>query len=1121
MNGSGIEQIEGVRKQIVLAAENARWDEAAENLCGILWSLAEVRPDFEKLPSWIADARADGVPGGGIRQGIEAFEKLYGILGPLVGSYGDNADRSAVAQSLAQLVNGRSDIPIAERAQFAVDVIGRAARFNNGVRRLPLAIYNDQIFIGRHTRISFNRTLRVPEDGREYPLPAGFGRLPILRVEDYANRVPEKWIDQGGFIIPLYQREALFLEFAGVRWRPTIGKVSVGCINAISGKAHDMKIRPHRQDYVVIPDQHWLDGINAGDGSVSQFVAMPLGKGYTIEAQITDEEKHGGFQLAIFDPRCGRFQEHDPKERTVALETRKQRAFRAAQQQVLKQLPSIFTVVVRALQEQHYRDAASALGMSESAILEIIESARQQLMHSLGANGFDGVIPTANLSVPKVESSLGVQDMPSRAMFMPAVGMMRPTPGESLSQSAAESALEMGIGRGGMIKQQIMEDTYGAESWDEAAFREIVVHIVNSEIYQHITGREAPPSPISAEHYRSYNIPWYSDYQEMAPSLSPVAVFKRILSIGQIDRSRGITAEDALPPREIQAEEILRIHTPSLEERWKDLLDRAAESSKNGHHRIAAREASLALDLSDKHPLPYFIRAFSNHQLGHHVDAEADASACLKLQPDHIGALSVRAYSSLELGEFLLAKNDAETILSSQPDDYDGLYVRAEAHLRLAHYKEAVGDAEMILRRNPANRSVLRIRKTAMTKLDEEKQVPQMAGSSLGSSVPQPKVQGGFKTLEQLLIETKPPPLCDQAMESRPFWIAVRSAAKRALREQSQSVPFFQYYITFFREASLLEIPLERGWDSEWLALILESAFGFANANQEGAEKLMLKVGASSAWSVQIMDALNRSELHWPAHDYVRRVVDDWLSGHHQELASVRGETAWLLECAERFFSAGIYLATEARHDPNALELLEFLDIAAARQWGDSRLHIATLRATPLCCDASIKGTFEHPLLRVAAEKYRDNPIERRIMGKFLEELCIKRGIESEREGLDRELVVCQWVEEGLRFGKQLMQNEPNTFAEMLQAANEGAGDALLAFYGRTLAKVVDRTNPLLVSRAFLEWQAEERDGASPRYFGERLEILLNCTDAAVYLPWAETARNGKLNFPEAGSRDE
>ena len=41
---------------------------------------------------------------------------------------------------------------------------------------------------------------------------------------------------------------------------------------------------------MVCPDQPWLDGFNCGDGVIKQFVAMPLGMGYTVEGQVTGEE---------------------------------------------------------------------------------------------------------------------------------------------------------------------------------------------------------------------------------------------------------------------------------------------------------------------------------------------------------------------------------------------------------------------------------------------------------------------------------------------------------------------------------------------------------------------------------------------------------------------------------------------------------------------------------------------------------------------------------------------------------------------------------------------------------------------------------------------------------------
>jgi hypothetical protein len=170
----------------------------------------------------------------------------------------------------------------------------------------------DEIIVGRFTRISFHRTLRIPEDGRNYPLPAGLGRFPIHRVEDYLDKVPAKWLKEGGFFIPLYQKEALFLQFDGPNWHPTIAKVCVGKINSISGKPYSESLSAQSQDYVVIPNQRWLDGICSGEGIVKQFVAMPLGQGYTVEAQVTDEETFGGFKIVVFECEDGRFPERDP-----------------------------------------------------------------------------------------------------------------------------------------------------------------------------------------------------------------------------------------------------------------------------------------------------------------------------------------------------------------------------------------------------------------------------------------------------------------------------------------------------------------------------------------------------------------------------------------------------------------------------------------------------------------------------------------------------------------------------------------------------------------------------------------------------------------------------------------
>lgn len=172
--------------------------------------------------------------------------------------------------------------------------------------------YFNEILVGRFTRISFHRTLRVPEDGRNYPLPAGLGRFPIHRVEEFSKTVPISWLAEGGYFIPLYQKEALFIQLEGVDWHPTIAKINVGGINAISGKPYSELLSKSHQDYVVVPQQKWLDGVCSGEGLIRQFVAMPLGQGFTIEAQVTNEEEFGGFQIVVMDAKDGRFSTRDP-----------------------------------------------------------------------------------------------------------------------------------------------------------------------------------------------------------------------------------------------------------------------------------------------------------------------------------------------------------------------------------------------------------------------------------------------------------------------------------------------------------------------------------------------------------------------------------------------------------------------------------------------------------------------------------------------------------------------------------------------------------------------------------------------------------------------------------------
>jgi tetratricopeptide (TPR) repeat protein len=481
----------------------------------------------------------------------------------------------------------------------------------------------DEIRVGRHAKIAFNRTLRVPEDGKSYPLPAGMGRLPIHRVEDYAENVPSSWLKEGGYFIPLYQSEALFLEFNGPEWHPSIAKVCVGKINAITGESYSEHLSAHKQDYVVIPEQRWLDGINSGNGFVRQFVAMPLGKGYTIEAQISDEEIHGGFQLVFMDAAEGIFPDRDPAIDLLIGKIQKARA--------------------QSLYDDHY------LNNKEKELYYLV--------------------------------------------FGKPVNS-RPLPVDSGIRFSLASSPEMGIAAGGNIKQMIISDSYGHDTWDTNTRRSITIRLINSLFYKQITGKKPPTEPITREEYEFKKLPWFSHYEDSTPKVSASNLFKRILGVSEIEKRRGIRTDESGESMIISHENIQKIRTPDAKEAAEKCRKRAYEFSEKSEWKRALSEISKAIDLSkQKKESDYALRCYCNFNLGSFAEGEVDGSLGLEINPESKEARSWRAYCRLSMGDHEGLKEDAEILASKPETSFFGIEMRAEAAMLSGRYSAAIRDA--------------------------------------------------------------------------------------------------------------------------------------------------------------------------------------------------------------------------------------------------------------------------------------------------------------------------------------------------------------------------------------------------------------------------------------------
>lgn len=131
--------------------------------------------------------------------------------------------------------------------------------------------------------ISFERTIRVPDNKALSRLPPSLDSFPLYKIQDYAHRLPQSMIDKGGVFFPMHQKEAMWINFEATA--PFMIKIYCGGVNVVSGEhaAESAEAKQRRaklfeqgeliQDYVVLPEQPWIDGVAIKPSVVRQFVA--------------------------------------------------------------------------------------------------------------------------------------------------------------------------------------------------------------------------------------------------------------------------------------------------------------------------------------------------------------------------------------------------------------------------------------------------------------------------------------------------------------------------------------------------------------------------------------------------------------------------------------------------------------------------------------------------------------------------------------------------------------------------------------------------------------------------------------------------------------------------------
>ncbi|MFF6782872.1 hypothetical protein [Streptomyces sp. NPDC012510] len=331
-------------------------------------------------------------------------------------------------------------------------------------------------------QVRFKRTLRLPETGT-HQLPPGLGDFPIRRVEDHPHTAPSEMRARGGVMLPVYLREAMWLHFGGTT-EPAALQVGVGKVCAVSGKPWSGTLARDPQNYVVLPKQPWLDGINSGKGTVRQFVAVPLGLGATVEGQVTGEEVFGGVQLQSFP----------------------------------------------------LNDEQLAVWREEERLRD--ERERSRPIGGYGGYGGTGPVPMPPGAAPMPPPYTGAPMPPppgggptppgaAYPMAAPAAAPVRSTPAAPPRAPAA-----MGLGVGGSMRQEVYKDTWPHGSWAEQPGGRIFVHLVTPPEWRRITGEAPPPSPVDRAAYTRAGLPWFDYYDQEADDLDPADALGAVKPVG-------------------------------------------------------------------------------------------------------------------------------------------------------------------------------------------------------------------------------------------------------------------------------------------------------------------------------------------------------------------------------------------------------------------------------------------------------------------------------------------------------------------------------------------------------------------------------------------------------------
>ena len=91
---------------------------------------------------------------------------------------------------------------------------------------------------------------------------------------------------------------------------------------------------------------------------------------------------------------------------------------------------------------------------------------------------------------------------------------------------------QLGIAAGGSIQQTIRNDTCAPDTWHKEALIVFNVQILNADVFEFVTGRQPPTSPITAQTYAALGLPFFT-LEDKPSGIS--GTFDNVKSVAELD----------------------------------------------------------------------------------------------------------------------------------------------------------------------------------------------------------------------------------------------------------------------------------------------------------------------------------------------------------------------------------------------------------------------------------------------------------------------------------------------------------------------------------------------------------------------------------------------------------